>query len=102
MQVLNIYALAIPEKLYTVKGEKMNAIKIYENGKRKAIITKKSEYTIVSEKYSYVVNFYYDGFPDYEWKRGAHGIACDLCETLGQAKRKAKYYISKDNEAQGV
>lgn len=46
----------------------------------------------------YVVSFYYDGFPDYEWKKGSHGVACDICDTLEQAKRKADYYVKKDNQ----
>lgn len=46
----------------------------------------------------YVVYFYYDGLCDYEWKRGAHGTNCEICDTLEQAKRKAKYYIDKDKE----
>lgn len=44
----------------------------------------------------YAVSFYYDGYPDYEWKKGSCGIACDLCDTIEQAIRKAKYYIKKD------
>lgn len=44
----------------------------------------------------YVVDFYYDGYPDFEWKRGSHGMSCDLCDTLEQAKRKANNYIKKD------
>lgn len=44
----------------------------------------------------YTVSFYYDGFPDFEWKRGSHGIACDLCNTIEQAMRKAKYYLKKE------
>lgn len=49
-------------------------------------------------KGKYIVSFYYDGYPDYEWKRGSHGIACTICDTLAQAKRISKYYIQKDNE----
>lgn len=45
----------------------------------------------------FVVDFYYDGLPDHEWKRGSHGISCDICDTLDQAKRKADYYVGKDN-----
>lgn len=44
----------------------------------------------------YVVSFYYDGFPDFEWKSGSHGIACDICDTVEQAIRKAKYYLKKE------
>lgn len=47
---------------------------------------------------NYVVWFYYDGYQDDEWKRGSHGIACDNCKTLAQAKSKAKRYIAKDYE----
>jgi len=43
----------------------------------------------------YVVHFYYDGYPDYEWKRGSDGIPCDICDTREQAIRKAKYYVNK-------
>ena len=74
----------------------MKAIKTYENGKKRAVITKRNDLAMMPKKYNYVVSFYYEGFPDYEWKRGSHGISCDLCETLEQAKRKAKYYISKE------
>ena len=44
----------------------------------------------------YVVYFYYGGYADHEWKKGSHGIACDVCDTLEQAKRKANYYVAKD------
>ena len=67
------------EKLFEIQGTN-----------RKAII-RKSPYVK-----GIVVDFYYDGFPDYEWKRGSAGIACDICETLEQAKAKAKYYVKKD------
>lgn len=73
----------------------MKAIKTYENGKRRAVIKKRNDIAIIPEKYNFTIFFYYDGFPDYEWKRGSCGVNCDLCETLDQAKRKAKYYINK-------
>ena len=41
-----------------------------------------------------IVSFYYDGFPAYEWKKGSNGVPCDICDTLEQAKRKARYYIN--------
>ena len=73
----------------------MKTIKTYENGKRKAVINKRNDMAIVPKEYNFTVYFYYDGLPNYEWKRGSDGLACDLCETLEQAKRKAKYYINK-------
>lgn len=45
---------------------------------------------------SFTVWFYFNGYQDYEWKRGANGIAMDSCKTLDQAKGKAKRYIEKD------
>ena len=47
-------------------------------------------------KGKYVVDFYYDGHPDFEWKKGAHGMSCDICDTLEQAKRKARRYVNFD------
>lgn len=44
----------------------------------------------------YTVWFYYDNSQDYEWKRGADGIAMDNCDTLKQAIGKAKRYVAKD------
>lgn len=44
----------------------------------------------------YTVYFYYDGYSDYDWKKGSCGCACDTGLTLEQAKRKAKYYVNKD------
>lgn len=62
------------------------AIRI-ENGKRMAIIRE--------SRFGYSIFFYYDKELDYEWKRGAHGMACDTCDTLAKAKAKAKRYVSK-------
>jgi len=66
-------------------------IKVYENGKRKAIIRESSG--IVSEPYA--VDFLYDGYPDYEWKKGSHVVAVELCSTLKQARSKARSYINR-------
>jgi hypothetical protein len=60
----------------------------FENGKRRA--------TITESRFGYSIFFYYDNVLDYEWKRGAHGMACDNCDTLAKAKAKAKRYISKE------
>lgn len=73
----------------------MKEVTRYENGKRKAIIYKKHEGAIIPKEYNFSVFFYYDGLPDYEWKRGSGGVPCDSCVTLEQAKRKAKYYVNK-------
>ena len=70
-------------------------IKIYENGHRKTVIKKVNPNAIIPSVYKFTIDLYYDGFPDYEWKRGSGGIACDLCKTLEQAKRKAKHYVNK-------
>ena len=59
----------------------------FENGKRKAVIKE--------TRFGYSIFFYYDGFSDKEWKRGAYGMACDNCDTLAKAKAKAKRYVSK-------
>ena len=69
----------------------MKPIKL-KKGHRMAIV--RDAVGIVTEPY--MVSFYYDGLPDFEWKRGSHGIACDLCDTLEQAMRKAKYYLKKE------
>lgn len=69
-------------------------IKIKE-GDKLVIIKSISKYAIVPENFHYKIEFYYDGCLDYEWKRGSHGMASDLCETIDQAKRKAKYYLKK-------
>ena len=61
----------------------------FKNGNRLAIVKTSS----ISNDYD--VWFYYDGMPDYEWKKGSHGIAMDICKTLEQAKKKAKYYVNK-------
>lgn len=47
-------------------------------------------------KGKYVVEFLYDGFPDFEWKKGAHGMSCDICDTLKSAKGKVRRYIKLD------
>jgi hypothetical protein len=60
---------------------------IFENGKRKAVITE--------TRHGITVFFYYDGYADKEWKKGSHGMACDVCKTLSQAKGKAKRYVQK-------
>lgn len=39
---------------------------VFENGRRKALI-KETRHRIT-------VFFYYDGYPDTEWKRGSHGV----------------------------
>lgn len=64
----------------------------YESGLRMAIIRKGSYFT--ADKW--VVDFYWNGYVDFEWKRGANGVACDICDTLESAKRKARYYVSKE------
>lgn len=46
----------------------------------------------------YIVYFYYDNARDYEWKKGAAGLPCDICKTMEQAKRKANNYVKKDNQ----
>lgn len=71
----------------TYESKKLFVVK---NGKRMAQIRK----TNIMK--GFVVDFYYDGYPDYEWKRGSHGISCDICDTIEQAKRKANYYVSKE------
>jgi len=60
---------------------------IFENGKRKAVIEE--------TRHGISVFFYYDGYLDTQWKKGSHGIACDTCKTLSQAKGKAKRYVQK-------
>lgn len=62
------------------------------NETRTAIITEGTYFC----KGQFVVRFYYKGYPDFEWKRGAHGMSCDLCDMFEQAKRKANYYVSKN------
>lgn len=47
----------------------------------------------------FVIFFYYDGWSDFEWKRGAGGMNCTICKTQRQAERIARYYINKDKEA---
>lgn len=65
-----------------------NTLETFTNGKRKAIIKETG--------HGIAVFFYYDGDPDYEWKRGSHGTYCDTCKTLAQAKGKAKRYTEKE------
>lgn len=60
---------------------------VFENGKRKAVIEE--------TRHGISVFFYYDGYPDTEWKRGSHGMWCDTCDTLAKAKAKAKRYVQK-------
>lgn len=69
------------DRLYVVKGEH-----------RSARVVKGSYFT----EGKFVVDFFYDGLPDYEWKKGSSGVACAICDTLEQAKRKAQYYVNKD------
>lgn len=64
-------------------------------GTHRSAIVKKAPSTVTED---YVVYFYYDNEADFEWKRGAHGMNCDLCDTIEQAKRKANYYVNKDKE----
>lgn len=64
----------------------------YEKGHRVAIV-REGTYMCVGKV---VVDFYYDGYPDYEWKKGSHGIACEICDTLEQARRKARYYVNHE------
>ena len=69
----------------------MKAI-VLKNGHRMAVI--QDAQGIVDKPYS--VSFWYDGYPDFQWKRGSGGVACDLCDTVAQAKRKARYYLKKE------
>lgn len=64
----------------------------YEKGHRVAIV-REGTYMSIGKV---VVDFYYDGYPDYEWKKGSHGIACEICDTLEQARRKARYYVNHE------
>jgi hypothetical protein len=70
-------------RLYATKAEHRSAI------------VKKGSYFCEGK---YVVDFYYDNASDFEWKRGAHGMSCDICDTFEQAKRKANNYVKKDNQ----
>lgn len=63
-------------------------VMVLGKGKRKACIR-------IMEDGRYYISFLYDGDYDYEWKKGAHGMFCDICNTLQQAKGKAKRYINK-------
>lgn len=75
----------------------MKEIKRYNGTEhRVAVITDNTDHPILHDRYPFAVYFYYDGMCDYEWKRGSHGIACDLCETLEQATGKARRYVKKD------
>ena len=62
---------------------------ILEKGKRKVLIS-------LMEDGRYYIVFKYDGYFDREWKRGAHGMFCDICDTLPQAKAKGKRYINQN------
>lgn len=64
----------------------------YEKGHRVAIV-REGTYMSIGKV---VVDFYYDGYPDYEWKKGSHGIACEICDSLEQARRKARYYVNHE------
>lgn len=64
-------------------------------GTHRTAIVKEGTYLCEGQ---FVVNFYYDNYCDYEWKKGSHGIACDICKTLEEAKRKARYYVKKDQQ----
>ena len=64
---------------------------VVKNGSKMARVRAGDYFT----KGKFVVDFFYDGLPDYEWKKGSHGIASDICETMEQAKRKANYYVRK-------
>lgn len=66
-------------------------IKTYDNIHRKAVISI-SDYF----KNKYIINFYYDGYQDYEWKKGSNGISCDIVDSLEKAESKAQRYIKKD------
>ncbi len=66
-------------------------IKRFEGIHRTAVI-KTNEYF----KGKYIVNFYYDGCQDYEWKKGSDGVASDIVDDLKKAEAKAKRYIKKD------
>ena len=73
-------------------GNELRYVLKLEDEHRTAIISEGTAFC----KGKYVVDFYYDGAPDFEWKRGAHGMACEICNTLNQAKSKAEYYVLKD------
>mgnify|MGYP007101837774 CR=1 FL=1 len=64
------------------------SILTYEKNHRKAIISKMDDGR-------YYIIFKYDGYLDYEWKKGSHGVYCDVCDTLQSAKGKARRYINK-------
>lgn len=64
----------------------------YEKGHRVAIV-REGTYMSIGKV---VVDFYYDGYPDFEWKKGSHGIACEICDSLEQARRKARYYVNHE------
>lgn len=59
-------------------------------------IRKRAEISESSIIPGWSVSFYYDGFPDYEWKRGSNGVACDTGLTKKQAIRKARYYVTRE------
>lgn len=70
----------------TYESENLFAIK---KGNKEAMV-RKSEFIK-----GYTVSFYYDGEPDFEYKRGSGGNSVEVCKTMEQAKRKAKYYVNK-------
>ena len=72
-----------------MKGRKNMNKMVFEKGERKAIVSK-SDWG-----FGWIVQFYFGGYQDYEWKRGSGGIALDSDLTKEQAIRKAKYYINK-------
>lgn len=65
-----------------------NNVLVFEKGYRKVRISKTRD-----NKY-YMVFFFMNDY-DYEWKKGSHGMYCDVCDTLTSAKAKAKRYINK-------
>lgn len=69
---------------------KTKVLKTLEKGHRKAIVK-----TSAIDPNGYTVWFYFDGWADYEWKRGAGGIAMDNCDTLQQAIGKARRYVNQ-------
>ncbi len=72
----------------------IKAIKDFEENCK--VLTKDNKTVRIRKYYNhYSVFFYYDGYPDYEWKRGSNGVSCDICDTLKQALNKARYYLNK-------
>lgn len=73
----------------------MAKLMTYENKHRKAVIEDNDDCPLVNEEYPYTVTFYYDGYRDYEWKRGSYGIPCSICKTMKEAQGKARRYVAK-------